>query len=232
MRVAGLLLLIATAGCHPPGKPKPGDAEVAPDAVKDFDKLFAANCAGCHGVDGKLGVAPPLNDPIFLRIVPDSDLLRVVTEGRAGTPMPAFDVAKGGTLTAEQVKILAEGLKKKWPVPPPSGPVPPPYDPPHRPGDPAFGAKLFAAACAGCHGADGKGGTFEGNPVGAVNSTAFLRLCSDQMLRRTMIAGRPDLGCPNFADKKGRSPEFHNITDTDLGDLVAHLAAWRQAAKP
>ena len=44
--------------------------------------LYRRNCAGCHGADGKLGPAPPLNDPIFLAIVADDELLQVITDGR------------------------------------------------------------------------------------------------------------------------------------------------------
>ena len=68
-------------------------------------------CAGCHGADGRLGPAPPLNDSIFLAIVPDAELLRLVNEGRAGTPMPGFSQQHGGPLTDEQVRAVAEGIK-------------------------------------------------------------------------------------------------------------------------
>src|SRR5262245_56897619 len=115
MRKGWLLVgLLAAAGCDLPGKPSPDDPAVRPDQVRDFGKLYAQNCSGCHGADGRLGPAAPLNDPLFLAIVPDAELLRTVTKGRAGTPMPPFDQARGGPLTAEQVRVLAEGLKRHW----------------------------------------------------------------------------------------------------------------------
>jgi mono/diheme cytochrome c family protein len=55
-----------------------------------FDWLYARHCSGCHGADGKLGPAPPLNDPLFLKIVPERVLLDVIRAGRPGTPMPSF----------------------------------------------------------------------------------------------------------------------------------------------
>jgi mono/diheme cytochrome c family protein len=61
-----------------------------------------------------LGPAPPLNDKLFLALIPDSELERLITEGRPGTLMPAFASARGGHLTTEQVKILAEGIKLRW----------------------------------------------------------------------------------------------------------------------
>ena len=73
------LLAALAAGCDLPGQPKrPAPA----DEATQFNALYTTHCAGCHGADGKLGPAPPLNDPIFLAIVPDAELLRVITEGR------------------------------------------------------------------------------------------------------------------------------------------------------
>src|SRR5262249_44263755 len=140
-----LPLLIALAvGCDLPGKPREADRPVPADQVKDFDVLYSTHCAGCHGADGRLGPAPPLNDPLFLAIVPDAELLRVIREGRAvnsrqKSPMPAFFLGEGSvlspaqaavwgqlkeemhaaprqqsSLTAAQVQVLAGGIKRRW----------------------------------------------------------------------------------------------------------------------
>ena len=90
-----LVVLIVAAGCDLPGKPRPGDRPVPPDQVLDFAALYGQNCAGCHGANGKLGPAPPLNNALFLTIVPDSVLQSVIAEGRPGTPMPAFAQSRG-----------------------------------------------------------------------------------------------------------------------------------------
>lgn len=125
-----VLLACSTAGCDLPGRPRPEDQYVPPQQERTFSVLFQKNCVGCHGADGKLGPAPPLNDPLFLALIPDAELQHVVSEGRPGTLMPAFAVANGGPLTAEQVKILAEGIKSTWgPVEsPPRGTVPPLFE--------------------------------------------------------------------------------------------------------
>src|SRR5262252_2083695 len=91
------LSLLLACGCDLPGQPRLADRPVPADQVADFDTLYKMHCAGCHGADGKLGPAPPLNDPLFLAIVPDDELLRVIREGRAVTarqksPMPAFSL--------------------------------------------------------------------------------------------------------------------------------------------
>src|SRR5579859_814020 len=83
------LSLLVLAGCDLPGRPDPADKPVPADQVVDFGVLYRENCAGCHGADGKLGPAPPLNDSLFRAIVPEIELERVVSAGRPGTPMPA-----------------------------------------------------------------------------------------------------------------------------------------------
>ena len=120
-----LLVFVVAAGCNFPGKPNPADRPVPADQVLDFNLLYGKRCAGCHGADGNLGPAPPLNDPLFLAIVPDKELHRVITEGRFATPgvkspMPAFAQQQGGTLTAPQVQALADGIKKRWKAAPPA----------------------------------------------------------------------------------------------------------------
>jgi mono/diheme cytochrome c family protein len=103
-----LCLLI---GCEPRGKPSLADKPVPNDQVVDFGKLYSQNCAGCHGKDGKMGPAPPLNDPLFRAIIPEKVIQEVLTSGRAHTLMPAFAFDNGGSLTKTQVQILAHQLK-------------------------------------------------------------------------------------------------------------------------
>jgi mono/diheme cytochrome c family protein len=228
------LLVVLTGGCDIPGKPREADRPVPADQIMSFDALYGARCAGCHGADGKLGPAPPLNDPIFLAIVPDAELLHVISEGRAVTAaqksaMPAFARARGGPLSDAQVQVLAEGLKKRW-APAPSTDALPPYQSPAGTKNASIGtgARVFARACAGCHGRQGEGGKVDEQPIGAVNEPAFLTLFSDKALRRTMITGRRDLGMPGFDGTAGRPAEFQPLTSAEIDDLVALLASWRQ----
>lgn len=224
------LLAALVAGCDLPGKPRDTDRPKPANEVTDFNALYSMHCAGCHGADGKLGPAPPLNDPIFLAIVPDAELLHVITEGRTVTPaqkspMPAFARDQGGPLTDAQVKALAEGIKKRWEMDP-SG-SPPAYI--GSAGNKDKGARIFARACAGCHGFQGEG-NMDDIPLqgGAINNQAFLALLSDQALRRIIITGRPDLEMPAYDDKMGRSQDFRALTSAEIDDLVALLGYWRQ----
>ena len=227
-----LLILLAgwAAGCNLPGQPRPGDRYVPPQKERTFQVLFQQNCVGCHGADGKLGPAPPLNDKLFLSLIPDTELHRVITEGRPGTLMPAFATGKGGPLTAEQVEVLASGIKRRWGPVEPAPRGAPPYlltqAPPDgaRAGNKAAGLAVFARACASCHGDHGQGS----KSVGAINDPDFLALISDQALRRCVITGRPDLGMPDYAGSKGRPDGFQPLTGQEVTDLAALLADWRQ----
>jgi cytochrome c oxidase cbb3-type subunit 3 len=250
-----LSCLLLACGCDPPGKPKPGDQPVPADKVSNFDVLYATHCAACHGADGRLGPAPPLNDPIFLAIVPESQLLRVIRDGRGVTPgqkspMPAFTLPRltpdqekalaelkdethahprqQGPLTDEQARILAEGIPKRWGPPAPADPRRPSYLATAGGGNRSKGMDMFVRACADCHGPDGRGGKYGDRPVGAVNDPAFLALTSDQALRRYVITGRPDLGMPPYDGKAGRPETFEPLTSEDVDNLVALLADWRR----
>jgi mono/diheme cytochrome c family protein len=219
---------LLAAGCNwqwnwRSGKPNPENRPLLPDQVVKFETLFQQNCAGCHGADGKMGPAPPLNNSLFLAIVPDEDLLMVITEGRPGTPMAAFAREKGGPLTSKQVQILAEGLKPRWGKPGKDTKGVPDYELPEKGGDKKAGAAVFARACADCHGADGRGT----KKIGAVNDQAFLALTSDQALRRIVITGRPDLGMPSPTDPEDRAKDFKPLSAKDVNDVVALLAYWR-----
>lgn len=220
------LLLILVVGCDLPGKPDPSSRPTPPDQVVDFDQLFARHCAGCHGVDGTHGPAPPLNDPILLAIIPDDELLLTIAAGRSGTPMPAFARRSGGPLTDEQVQALAAGLKPHWKGDEPLGHKPPPYHSPadeQSDADATRGLHVFTRACAECHGERGEGGHH-----GAIHAPEFLQLISDRALRRIIITGRPDLEMPNFAEAHNRDGDFEPLTSRDVSDLVALLAEWRR----
>jgi mono/diheme cytochrome c family protein len=218
-----IALLFVAAGCDLPGRPRPADRPVPPDQVLDFAALYGQNCAGCHGAEGQFGPAPPLNNALFLKIVPESVLQSVIAEGRPGTPMPAFAQSRGGPLTAAQVKVLAEGIKPRWNASGQAGSAEPPPYTGETQGVPKRGAQVFERACAGCHGSQG-----EGDEAGAIHDRSFLALMSDQVLRRYAITGRPDLGMPDFATKKGRGDSFQPLAATEVDDLVALFARWRE----
>jgi cytochrome c oxidase cbb3-type subunit 3 len=228
-----ILCVSLIPGCELPGKPKLAAKPIAADKVVDFDVLYSQNCAGCHGADGRLGPAPPLNDAIFLAIVPDRVLASVIAKGRPGTPMPAFAKDSGGPLTNAQIEALAVGIKPRWSVPEKSHDRAPPYIAASTAaiGNKAQGASVFAGACAPCHGPAGERGEAAKGGAGAICDPVFLALISDQALRRYAITGRSDLGMPSYADQTGRSENYQPMTGEAIEDLVAFLASWRQSGR-
>lgn len=215
------VLCAVICGCRPPGKPTEADIELKPEQVRDFAQIYNLNCAGCHGQDGKGNSALALANPIYLAIAGDTIISNVTANGRRGTLMPAFAISAGGTLTDEQIEIIVHGMRQRWAHPENmTGPHPPPYAA-LQPGSKERGAVAYKTFCAGCHGADGRG-TARGS---SIVDDSYLALVSDQNLRLTIIGGRPDLGQPDWAHCiPGRA-----MTDADVSDVVAWLAAKRKA---
>ena len=181
--------------------------------------LYGANCAGCHGADGKGGAARGLADPVFLRIADAATVRRVTAAGVPGTAMPPFAKTAGGALTDEQIDAIVRGMRAGWAGAAVASDVnPPPYST-STAGDPTRGGDAFATFCSRCHGTDGRGGAGGSSIVDA----SYLSLVSDQSLRTTVIAGRPDLGAPDW---RGNVPGRPMSSD-EVSDVVAWLAARR-----
>jgi cytochrome c oxidase cbb3-type subunit 3 len=191
---------------------------ILPDQVTDFTALYESNCAGCHGREGRLGAARPLNDPVFLAVIGKQTLRDVIANGVPLTAMPAFALNAGGTLTEHQITVVADQIEARWSRPKDfDGVSLPPYS--ADLGDPKRGEVVFRTYCASCHGEDGTGSPQPGSVV----SPAFLGLVSDQSLRTTVIAGRADLGTPDW---RSYSPG-HRLAPPEISDVVAWLSAHR-----
>jgi cytochrome c oxidase cbb3-type subunit 3 len=214
--------VLALAACERRGKlfeqPSSADEVVDPRTVLSFERLFATNCAGCHGVRGAGSAAIGLASPGYLAIVSEADLRRAIADGRAQTAMPAFAESAGGLLSDAQVDALVRGIRAWAPAGLRREPETPPYQT-SATGDTERGARVFVEHCGACHGVNGKGGAHTGSIVNA----AFLELRSEQSLRTNILAGRPDLGCPDWR-RSGETP----MTADDVTDSVAWLWAHRQ----
>lgn len=214
------LTAIGLCGCaNAPGRPGAGAMPVVPSEISDFNTLYQQNCAGCHGPAGKGGAAIALANPVYLAIADDAILRRATGSGIPGTSMPAFAQSAGGMLTDKQIGVIASGIREHWSEPDVLGNAdPPPYSPP-VPGDSVHGLEVYATYCSSCHGAAGRGG----QKAGSIVDGSFLALVSDQELRTIVIAGRPELGAPDWrSDNPGRP-----MTAQDVSDVVAWLASQR-----
>jgi len=215
--VLAVLLLLGCSSPH--GQPSKDSEILAPSEISDFGTLYAQNCAGCHGSEGKGGAAIALSDPVYLAIVDDASLHKVVAAGVPGTAMPAFAQDSGGMLTEKQIDVITSEIRSRWSRQGIlAGAVPPSYAPKST-GDVQRGEAAYKAYCESCHGPAGCGG-----PKGsAIANDSFLALVSNQGLRTMVIVGRPELGAPDWrADVPGKP-----MSDQDVTDVVAWLASKR-----
>jgi len=208
------------AGCsNSPGRPSADSARLAPNDVTDFTQLYAENCAGCHGAGGRGGAAIALADPVYLGIVDDATIHKVISNGIPKTAMPAFAPSAGGLLTDKQIDVLAGGIRKNWGKPGVLEGANPPSYAAKSPGDTAHGAMAYKTYCESCHGANGHGGT----KASSITDDSFLALISDQGLRSVVITGRPELGAPDWRSDAPGKP----MSDQDVTDIVAWLVSQR-----
>jgi mono/diheme cytochrome c family protein len=218
--VLGVLL---SACSSPHGQPRKDSEFVAPSEVLEFAALYSQNCAGCHGAQGRGGAAIALADPVYLEIIDQPTMRRVIAGGVRGTSMPAFAQNAGGMLTDKQVDAIAGGIFSQWAQRGVLAGSDLPSYAPRNQGNAANGALVFGTYCASCHGPQGQGG-----PKGsAVANDSFLALVSDQELRTIVIAGRPELGAPDWRGNVPGRP----MTEQEITDVVAWLAT-RRAQTP
>ena len=214
-----LVLALALAGCKARSNllSPPNEEVVDPRGIVDFSKLYATNCAGCHGANGRGGAAIGLASAGYLSLVGDTDLRQVIEHGRPGTAMPAFAQSTGGTLSDVQVGALVQGIRS-WTKTTPLEDAQPTYRLSEA-ADAVRGARAFAERCASCHGADGRGA----KGLGSIVDPDFLELVSEQWLRTGIVAGRPEQGCPDWHGVDGRA-----LSSADVSDTVAWLWSHRR----
>jgi len=239
---AVVLAITLLTGCSArlPGQPSEAERWRAPAEITDFNQLYTQNCAGCHGVGGRLGAARSLNEPLYLAFVTDDAMRQAISKGRAGTNMPAFSEQAGGNLTDQQIELLVTGMRSHWSKPDDfKGVELPRYSVDEtvttsspsaavtnnisaktsQTGDAPRGAATYKTYCASCHGTNGDGGS-----TGSIVDPNFLKLVSDQGLRTTVVVGRADIAKPDW---RGNVPG-HPMSAQEIDDVVAWLAAHRQ----
>ena len=217
---AVLPLALLSACSTPHGQPQQASEVVAPNQVVDFGTLYAQNCAGCHGAEGRGGAAIALANPVYLAIVDENAMHDIVANGVRGTSMPAFAQGAGGLLTEKQINVITSGIFSRWGRKEILDGTNPPSYAAKTAGTATHGEIVFGTYCASCHGSAG-GGTSRGS---AITSDSFLALVSNQGLRTIVITGRPELGAPDW---RGNAPG-KSMSDQEITDVVAWLASRRE----
>lgn len=208
-----LVLLATSVGCHGRiGEPDDKDELMRPDRVVSFDRLYRQNCSACHGESGSGGPALDLANPTYQTLVDDASLKHWITSGMPGTQMPAFGESAGGFLTEPQIDALVAGMRARWARNNPTGVAMPSYLATTA-GNTDHGKVIFQASCSSCHSQDKQ----------KITDASYLALTSDQSLRAIVIAGRQDLGQPDWEHVRPGQP----LANQDVNDIVAYLHSFR-----
>ena len=220
MNCTAIVLAVSLAVTTACGTRNPADVQVIPpNRIMDFSFLYARNCSGCHGPNGKGGAAIGLGDPVYLAIADDATIRRVTTDGVAGTSMPAFAQRSGGMMTDDQIDAIVSGIRTRWAKPDTLRDADAPPYAAQGSGDPKRGADVYGTYCSSCHGADGHGS----ERASSIVDGSYLALVSDQSLRTTVIVGRREWGAPDWRGDVAGKP----MSPGDISDVVAWLAAQR-----
>jgi mono/diheme cytochrome c family protein len=214
-------ILLSACG-RSPGQPDRSEEQLAPSEVLNFATLYSENCAACHGANGGGGAAIALADPVYLAVADDRSLRNVIANGVRGTAMPAFAQTAGGLLTNQQIDVIAQQIRTRWGKPGILDGANPPVYAAKSAGDPEHGQAAFKTYCESCHGPDGCGGPKGSN----ITNDSFLALVSDQGLRTIVIAGRRELGAPDWRGNVPGKP----MSDKEVTDIVAWMASRRVEA--
>jgi len=215
-----MLGVVLLAGCSTPhGQPPPGSEVLAPNEVLDFETLYAENCSGCHGAEGRGSAAIALADPTYLAIADDVAIRKVIASGVRGTAMPAFAESSGGMLTDKQIDVITTQIRARWGRRSRLDAASLPSYTPKSAGNVAQGETAYKTYCESCHGPNGRGGA-KGS---AITDDSFLALVSDQGLRTIVIVGRPELGAPDWRGNVPNKP----MSEQEITDVVAWLASHR-----
>ncbi|WP_104200674.1 c-type cytochrome [Cryobacterium sp. Y29] len=167
--------------------------------IDQGEKLFAANCATCHG----LSAQGSSEGPSLIGVGAASVDFQVGT-GRMPLQMQGPQAQKKPVqFTAEQTAALAAYVASLAP-----GPAIPTADLVKASGDASAGAELFRINCAMCHNVAGAGGALtEGKFAPAIENV------SGQHIYEAMLTGPQNM--PVFNDM--------NMTPEDKRDIITYL---------
>jgi cytochrome c oxidase cbb3-type subunit 3 len=152
------------------------DVAKDPQALKIGSRLFASNCAVCHGSDAKGAYGfPNLTDDDWRWGADPQSIKTSIMAGRHAV-MPAWGDALGDQGVRDVSAYVLTGLEGfKLPE--------------DAKADPVAGQKAFASYCAACHGPQGQGLAVLGAPD-LTHSKAFIYGSSFAQLQQTIRYGR------------------------------------------
>lgn len=192
-------------------------AQAAPDGAR----LYARNCAACHGENGGGGLGVPLSLPSFQATVSNDYLHKTIRLGRPGRVMPT------SALPEADIDAIVRHIRSWNKAPAPQFSAAPVK------GNAEHGRALYAAQCAACHGAGGEGGKGTGVTFSrprdfpimapALNNPGFLAAASDSMIKKTLMNGREGTPMVSFL-KQG-------LKEKDIDDIVSFIRSFEKAPR-
>ena len=181
-------------------------------------RLYAENCAVCHGKngEGRVGADLAKNWP---SIRPDLRIKETIVNGITGTPMVAFSQVNGGPLSSEEIDALVAYILT-WET---GGPIyiapTQTFTPrnlitvvPNVEGDPNQGALLFEQNCAVCHGVNGEG------RIGATLAKNFSSVRPDLSVKNTISNGVAGSPMPAWSQTNGGP-----LSEQDINNVTAFV---------
>lgn len=185
----------------------------------DGETLFTTFCSACHGDQGQgrryagMEPFPAIANPDFLSLASDEFLTETVRRGRPGRRMPAWGDKEGG-LRPGEIEEVVRYLRTLTEVAPPA----PEEESRWITGNATLGGRLYASACASCHGEDGRG---QEGP--ALNNPVLLEIATDRYLFETIRRGRSGTTMPAFG-----SPSLTQrmLSQGEMEAIVAYIRNW------
>lgn len=164
--IGGILIMAGALRAQPPAQ-GPQDHQYTSTEIENGSRLYAGQCALCHGPNGEGVAGINLRRGQFRRPMSDDDLRRVITVGIPGTGMPPFK------LQPAELDGLVAFIRAGFDVGGTAVKV----------GDAVRGEAIFAGKgrCATCHRVNGKG------PRVAPDLTEIGAVRSPGALHRTLV---------------------------------------------
>jgi mono/diheme cytochrome c family protein len=197
--------------------PPPLEEDADPQQFREEERAIALGqaCINCHGDQGVGGevpngfadpatgenvryIAPPLNN-VFNRW--DEEVIRFTIErGRPGTPMPAWGVEYGGSMTSQMIDDVINWLQtlegnQQGPEALPEG-----CDDPSATDAMRCGKAIFETRCAVCHGPQGQGKEAEPYYQGMALWKGDVRTLPRSLHVTTVVNGRRFAFMPGFGE--------------------------------
>lgn len=188
-------------------------------------RIYAENCALCHGEDGQGRVGATLAKD-WPSIRPDLRVRETIINGVPGALMPAWSKAKGGPLNDEEIDALVFYILSWQSGGPPyifpsqtPGPRLALTPPPGVSGDPNNGADLYNANCAVCHGLQGEG------RVGASLVKDWSSFRPDLRVKSVIVSGVEGSVMPAWSQEHGGP-----LSEQMIDNIVAYILTWSGTA--